>query len=396
MRVLVVTKIFPNQAEPLSSPFNRRQFGALAGLCDVEVLATIPWFPGATAFRRWSSVANLSSVPESESIDGLRVRHPRYVFLPRIGHGVAGPLYAASLAPMALSYAGRIDTVLGSWAYPDGFAAVALAQMLGVPAVIKLHGSDINVVAKWPGPRRHLKWALPRAERVVAVSGALVEAAAQLGVPRERIDLVPNGIDRSKFKPRDQEEARRELGLPLNGPLLLYVGHVTQAKGAFDLVRAFAAARARLPAARLVVVGDGAELEACKKLGRELSDAISFVGAERHDRIPTWLAACDALALPSWNEGMPNVVLEALASGRRVVATRVGGIPEVVNDELGILVPVRDLGALELAVEQVLTQSYDPSAISSALQRPDWAGSARLLHESLLSALQRRASREAA
>ncbi|HTA90737.1 MAG TPA: glycosyltransferase family 4 protein [Polyangiaceae bacterium] len=397
MRVLIVTKIFPNQAEPLSSPFNRRQFAALARLCDVEVLATIPWFPGATAFRRWSSVAHLSSVPESESIDGLRVKHPRYVFLPKIGHGVAGPLYAASLAPMALSYAGRIDAVLGSWAYPDGFAAVVLAQMLGVPAVIKLHGSDMNVVAKWPGPRRCLRWALPRAERVVAVSGALVGAAVQLGVPRERIDLVPNGIDRTKFKPRDRQQARRELGLPLQGPLLLYVGHVTQAKGAFDLVRAFAAARSRLPAsARLVLVGDGAELEACKKLGRELSDAISFVGAERHERIPTWLAACDALALPSWNEGMPNVVLEALASGRRVVATRVGGIPEVVTDELGVLVPVRDLGALELALGSVLTQSYDPQAISRALKRPDWDGSARLLHESLLSALQRRASREAA
>ncbi|HEX3775155.1 MAG TPA: glycosyltransferase family 4 protein [Polyangiaceae bacterium] len=396
MRVLIVTKIFPNQAEPLSSPFNRRQFAALSRLCDVEVLATIPWFPAAGAFRRWSSVATLSNVPESESIDGLRVKHPRYVFLPKIGHGVAGPLYAASLAPAALSYAGRIDVVLGSWAYPDGFAAVVLAQTLGVPAVIKLHGSDMNVVAKWSGPRRCLKWALPRAERVVAVSGALVEAAAALGVPRERIDLVPNGIDRNKFKPRDRAEARRELGLPLAGPILLYIGHVTQAKGAFDLVRAYAAAEPRLPNARLILVGDGAELESCKKLGQELSDTISFVGAQSHDRIPTWLAACDALALPSWNEGMPNVVLEALASGRRVVATRVGGIPEVLSAELGILVPPRDLGALEGALETILTESYEPSAISAQLDRPDWDGSARLLHQSLLSALQSRATREAA
>ncbi|HEY4104111.1 MAG TPA: glycosyltransferase family 4 protein, partial [Polyangiaceae bacterium] len=365
MRVLIVTKIFPNQVEPWSSPFNRRQFAALSRLCDVEVLATIPWFPGAAAFRRWSNVANLAEVPESESIDGVRVKHPRYVFLPKIGYGVAGPLYAASLALAALSYAGRIDVVLGSWAYPDGFAAVVLARTLGVPAVIKLHGSDMNVVAKLPGPRRCLKWALPRADRVVAVSGALGAAAEALGVPRERIDLVPNGIDRNKFKPRDRTEARRELGLPLEGPILLYVGHVTQAKGAFDLLRAYAAARPRLPNARLVVVGDGAELENCKKLGQELSDTISFVGAQSHDRIPLWLAACDALALPSWNEGMPNVVLEALASGRRVVATRVGGIPEVLSPELGILVPPRELAALERALETILSESYDPNAVSA-------------------------------
>src|SRR6185503_6166198 len=137
MRVLIVTKIFPNRVEPLSSPFNRRQFVALSKLCDVEILATIPWFPGAFAFRRWSSAARLSAVPASDFIEGVSVRHPRYLLLPRIGHAVAGPLYAASLAASVLRYRGHTDVVLGSWAYPDGFAAVVLAELLGVPAVIK-------------------------------------------------------------------------------------------------------------------------------------------------------------------------------------------------------------------------------------------------------------------
>ncbi|HWZ91645.1 MAG TPA: glycosyltransferase family 4 protein [Polyangiaceae bacterium] len=396
MRVLIVTKIFPNLVEPLSSPFNRQQFAALSHMCDVEVLATIPWFPAASAFRRWSPVATLSSVPKSESIDGLRVRHPRYMFLPKIGHAVAGPLYAASLAATTLQYRGRVDVVLGSWAYPDGFAAVVMAEMLGVPAVIKLHGSDINVVARWPGPRRCLKWALPRAERVVAVSRALAEAAVALGVAPDRIDLVPNGIDRTSFKPRDRREARRALGLPLDGPMVLYVGHIAAAKGAFDLVHAFAAARHGSNGARLVMVGDGSALEECREMAHRLTDTISFVGAQPHERISTWLAACDLLALPSWNEGMPNVVLEALASGRRVVATRVGGIPEVVTDELGILVPPRDVSALTRALETALGTQYDPLAISAALNRPDWDGSARLLHQSLLSALGSRATKEAA
>jgi teichuronic acid biosynthesis glycosyltransferase TuaC len=396
VRVLIVTKIFPNCVERLSAPFNRRQFAALSHYCDVEVLATIPWFPAAAAFARWSKVASLSSVPSRESIDGLQVRHPRFMFLPKIGHAVAGPLYAASLAPTTLHYRGRVDVVLGSWAYPDGFAAVVMAEMLGVPAVVKLHGSDMNVVARLPGPRRCLNWALPRAERVVAVSGPLAEAAHALGVARERIDVVPNGIDRTSFMPRERAEARRGLGLPEHGPMLLYVGHITQAKGAFDLVSAFQSAMPRLRGARLVMVGDGSGFEACKSLARGCGDAISFVGAQPHDKIPSWLAACDVLALPSWNEGMPNVVLEALASGRRVVATRVGGIPEVVNDELGILVPPRDIPSLAGALEAALCTSYDPVAISAAFRRPDWDGSARLLHDSLLSALTSRATRAAA
>jgi teichuronic acid biosynthesis glycosyltransferase TuaC len=395
MRVLIVTKIFPSSVEPLSSPFNRKQFAALAKLCDVEVFATIPWFPGASAFRRWSPAGKLSKVPRAELIDGVRVLHPRVAFVPKVGHAVAGPLYAASLASVALGYRDRVDVVLGAWAYPDGFAAVALAELLGVPAVIKLHGSDMNVVARWPGPRRLLEWALPRAERIVAVSQPLADAAAELGVERSRIDLVPNGVDRESFRPRDRGAARAELGLDASRPLVLYVGHVTEQKGAFDLVRAFAAGSERLRYAQLVVVGDGASLSECRALADELGVTASFVGAQPHDRIPTWLAACDLLALPSWNEGMPNVVLEALASGRRVVATRVGGIPDVVVGELGELVAPRDIAGLADALTRVLETPYEPAEIAAALTRPDWPGSAALLYESLLHALASRASEAA-
>src|SRR6185503_4192809 len=122
-------------------------------------------------------------------------------------------------------------------------------------------------------------------------------------------------------------------------PLVLYVGHVTEQKGAADLIQAFETAGERLRGARLVLVGDGAGLESCRQQALKLGDQVSFVGAEPHDRVATWLAACDVLALPSWNEGMPNVVLEALASGRAVVASRVGGIPDVVAGEPHALVP---------------------------------------------------------
>src|SRR3954467_5391553 len=149
MRVLVVTKIFPNACEPTSAPFNRQQFAALARRpgVDVEVLATIPWFPGVGAFSRWSKAGQLTSVPKREQIAGLDVEHPRVLYLPKVGHSVSGGLYAASLVPAALARRGMHDVVLGSWAYPDGAAAVLLARLLGIPAVVKLHGSDMNVVA---------------------------------------------------------------------------------------------------------------------------------------------------------------------------------------------------------------------------------------------------------
>jgi teichuronic acid biosynthesis glycosyltransferase TuaC len=387
MRALIVTKIFPNSVEPLSSPFNRQQFAALSRLCELEVLATIPWFPGASAFARWSAAGRLCGVPAEEHIDGMLVRHPRFAFVPKVGHAFSGALYAASLARSALAYQGRVDVVLGAWAYPDGYAAVVIAELLGVPAVIKLHGSDINVLATWQAPRRRLSWALGRAARVVAVSRALAEQATALGASAARIDVVPNGLDRSAFCVGDRAAARRALGLPADRRLVLYVGHLSQAKGVHDLLSAFKLAGARLRGAHLVLIGDGAGSGECQARARELGVPATFVGVKPHDSIATWLCASDLLALPSWNEGMPNVVLEALACGRPVVATSVGGIPEVVSERVGRLVPPRQPTALAEGLLGALDQQYDPIAISAALERPSWAGSARLLHTSLLHAL---------
>src|SRR5262249_9776612 len=186
VRVLIITNLFPNACDPLWAPFNKQQFAALGRLCQVEVLATIPWFPGARAVARWSAAGRLTRVPRRDVIAGLPVRHPRTLLVPIIGHAISWQLYAASLLPLALGYRGRIDVVLGSWAYPDGCAAVALARLIGAAAVVKLHGSDLNVVAALPGPRFALRRLLPRANRVVAVSRALADGAAALGVSRER------------------------------------------------------------------------------------------------------------------------------------------------------------------------------------------------------------------
>jgi glycosyltransferase involved in cell wall biosynthesis len=389
MRVLIMTKIFPNVVEPHSAPFNRQQFAALARRCEVEVLATIPWFPGARALQRWSPAGRLHGVPACEQIDGMRVYHPRFLFVPKLGNGASGPLYAASLASSIVRYRGQVDVLLGSWAYPDGFATVILAGLLGVASVIKLHGSDMDVVARLPGSRRRLQWALPRADRIVAVSGPLATAAHSLGVRAGRVDVVPNGVDACSFKPADRAEARRELGVALDDRVVLYVGRVEEEKGALDLVQAFGSEVAGLQGAQLVMVGAGAALEACRAVAAGSRTRVSFVGARPHGEVPRWLAACDVLALPSWHEGMPNVVLEAIACGRRVVATRVGGIPDVLTCEvLGAMVPPRQPAALAIALAQAVATRYDPAAVVAKAQLPDWQRSAELLHVSLLAAVE--------
>jgi glycosyltransferase involved in cell wall biosynthesis len=385
MRVLVVTKIFPNAVEPLSAPFNRQQMSALRRRCDVDVLATIPWFPGAGVFGRWSPTAKLAAVPKSERIDGVDVAHPRVLYLPRVGHALSAALYAASVLPELRRRRGTFDLLLGSWAYPDGVAVVALAKALGVPAVVKLHGSDMDVLAMRPALRRQLAWALPRAAGVVAVSRALGQAAEDLGVPRHLIHIVTNGVDETMFRPRDRAAARSELGKANDArKWIVFVGRVEGDKGALDLAGAFERLAAANPDAVLVVVGDGKARATMTDSLRALGDRVIFTGARPLPEIPLWMSAADVVTLPSHHEGTPNVLLEALACGRRVVATRVGGIPDVVHRaELGELVPVADVGALSAALATALATPYDAAAVAALGARGGWDESAARLYAAL-------------
>lgn len=387
LRVLAITRLFPNTVEPHAAAFNRQQFAALAKVCDLDVLAVIPWFPGAGLFGRWSLAGRLALVPESDRIDGLLVRHPRVLYVPKVGHAFAPALYAASLAARLRRYRGRIDVVLGSWAFPDGVAAVTLARRLGVPSVVKVHGSDINVLAQMSSARRQLARALPRAERVIAVSRGLADKVRQLGVPEEKIALVRNGVDRAVFKTRDRTQARAALGHATEGKWILYVGRLERAKGVLDLLAAFAKIGDAHPDLRLVMVGGGSEEQQCRAFASTRPGRVIVSGARPLAEVATWMAACDVLTLPSWNEGTPNVLLEAMASGRRVVATSVGGIPDVITGpEVGAMVPPKQPGALAAALLEAVATPYDPEALSAAAPG-DWDDSASRVLATLYEAM---------
>lgn len=379
LRVLVVTKLFPSAASPTFAVYNGLQMAALARVCDVDVRATVPWFPGARILRRWSPSGQFAELPARETVHGLDVRHPRFLALPRVGRAVAPALYAASLWPSLRGLRGKVDVVLGCWAFPDGLAAIQIARYLGAAAAVKVHGSDLNVLAEDRTLRRLLEAGLPKVDRLIAVSRPLGERAIALGVPADRVEVVSNGIDREIFKPADRSEARRALGLPTDGRLIAYVGRLDRAKGLLELLEAFRELSGRHPDLRLAIVGDGPELAKCQQAAASGSGGeggggegggkgrIFLPGALPMPKVAAWIAACDVLTLPSWNEGTPNVLLEAFACGRRVVATSVGGIPDVVSSpELGELVPVRDVPALTAALERVAYTPYVPETLTRA------------------------------
>lgn len=387
MRVLVMTRLFPNRLEPLWAPYNRQQFGALGKLCEVEVLSTVPWFPGARFFPR-SMAGRLVNVPHSDEIQGLKVRHPRYLRMPRWGHGLAGALYAASLASLVRKERGRFDVLLAAWGYPDAVAAVMLGRALDLPVAVKLHGSDLNVLARTPSIGLNLKWALPRADRVLAVSRPLAQAAIGLGAAPERTVVMMDGVDSSLFHLRDQVEERRALGLPPTGKIALFVGNLLESKGARDLVDAFERLAPRRPELHLVVIGQGELLEPLRERARSIGAQLHILGPKPHAEIARYLGACDLLTLPSWNEGTPSVLLEALASGRPVVMSAVGGIPDIVDRSLfGELVPARDGDALAAALDRVSAAPHNAGEIARCSGLRDWAESAATMRDELARAI---------
>jgi glycosyltransferase involved in cell wall biosynthesis len=380
LRILVLTNLFPSRFDPRRGTFNRQQFERLGARHDVEVITAVPL---PERLRKGAARAALT-------VPGLRLRTFVFVYLPRFARSLHAFFWSASLlAQQGLHLLrGRYDCVLVSWAYPDAAAAGWLARRMAWPYVVKVHGSDLNVHAEDPGRRPQIRRTLAGARAVVAVSRALAEKAVALGVDPARVHVVYNGVDRERFGPGDRGEARARIGMPDAGRIVLYVGNLKASKGCLDLLEAFAASGLADGGAQLVFVGAGACRATLLARAAELghAGAMRLAGAVDHAELVHWFRAADLLCLPSHNEGVPNVVLEAMACGTPVVASRVGGIPEVLPEEAGMLVPAHDRESLAGALVEALARPWDPVRIVGHASRFSWERNLEALSSILESA----------
>jgi glycosyltransferase involved in cell wall biosynthesis len=267
----------------------------------------------------------------------------------------------------------RFTHIEGHFVLPDGFAAAFLGRQFGKPNIIHVRGTDIHTIPQQSALLRFLTvWALRHADAIRAVSSDLAERVVKLLDAEKRrsretekvgkVWAVPNGVDLNKFRLMARQEAKRQLGLNDDKRYLLYVGRLVAVKGLDLLLDAFAQLVQNQRDVELVLVGDGAERHALAQRAATLGvkDKVHFVGAQPHEQIVLWMNAGDVFCLPSHKEGLPNVLLESLACGTPVVATSVGGIPEVVSDgQVGRLVRSRDPREMAACIEEVLETSWD-------------------------------------
>jgi len=358
MRILFLTNSFPNPAEPTRGTYNSYTAHALANRHEVVVVSHIPWV------NRSRFIARGVNPPAERADRGLEVHHPTYWYPPGVMRETYGWCLWRSVQGTVRRVMDRChpEIVLSFWVHPDGDAALRAAAERGIPGVIIAGGSDVLVLGRNPRRRQHVTETLSRADAVVCVSAHLKGAVEDLGVPGHRVHVVHNGIDTHVFNPGDRAAARSRLKLDAARPVVVWVGRMVALKGLDVLLPALAAARSPGGPATLCLVGDGpvrGDLAAqAARLG--IADRVRFVGNVTHDGLADWYRAADLSVLPSHSEGSPNALLESIACGTPFIASNVGGIPEIADPRLDVLVPAGDTQALTRALSEKLSNRQPP------------------------------------
>jgi teichuronic acid biosynthesis glycosyltransferase TuaC len=381
VKVLVFTSLYPNNVWLNHGVFVKERMTHVARLdgCQVKVVAPVPYHPRLKITHRW----RFSQVHRWEVRDGLEVYHPRYVMLPKVGMTLYGMQMFLSVLPTVkkIRHDFDFDLIDAHYVYPDGFAAVLLGRMLGKPVVVSARGSDINLYAELPLIRRLLRYTLQRSDKLIAVCLALKEAMMRLGIPAEKIAVVPNGVDLEKFSPIPKDQARRRLGLSQEKKIILSVGGLIPRKGFDLLIKALRMVIDEYPGRdlQLVIVGEGTHRKALESLvyALGLEKSVYLPGAVGHQEISLWYSAADLFCLASSREGWPNVLLEALACGTPVVATAVWGVPEIIrSDGIGLLTD-RHERAIAATIACALQRSWNSTVLRRYAEGHTWNRVAR-------------------
>jgi glycosyltransferase involved in cell wall biosynthesis len=365
MRILGVTNLYPNPYQPGRATFNRRQFSALAARHEVAIISPILWTDELAA--RWAGAPRLPA-GRRVTCDGITVDHPIYYYTPKVLRSRYGHFFRRSIRePFERAVAEfRPDIVMSTWAYPDGWAAVDLGQRAGLPVAVKVQGCDILNggfgLDRQPGRKPKTIEAVLRADLVIAVSRHLADRVVDLGADPSRVQVVYNAIDVEAFRPGDRRESRERLGLDPGVPIVLFVGNLVRVKGAEVLVEACARMARSGQSFECHLIGQG---PLRPRLEKQIADAglsrcVHLRGSVPNDRLPDWYRSATVVTLPSYSEGLSNVLLEAVACGTPFVASRVGGNPEVARLGPGRLVPPGDPGSLARALAETLSDG-EPS-----------------------------------
>jgi glycosyltransferase involved in cell wall biosynthesis len=397
--------------------FNAQLFEQFGRLAEVENICLVPEW----RVWKWAAVRKWSGV--SFQFSEVRTTYVPVFYVPRIGRALAWRTYLWSVGREIERFRGRVDAVYAAWLYPDGVVGSRIASALGVPAWIMVLGTDVTQLGS-PARRKAILDACDRSRGIICVAKHLKDRLVDAGVEESKVHVVPNGVDTELFHYRPKEEAlqlllevedrrteaqrcatvagkRRAQGIsvrnpppatfhPPPSPFVLFVGNLVHVKGPDILLEAFAtlvrSSKHRPPCTdrcSLVLIGEGPMKRGLQRRASELglADRVHFLGARPHAEVALWMNVADVLCLSSRSEGMPNAVLEAMASGVPVVATDVGTCREMTKRyPAGEIVPDGDSGAVAKALRKCLEDDHERESLARVGTPASWGDmAARIL-----------------
>jgi teichuronic acid biosynthesis glycosyltransferase TuaC len=377
LKVLFLSRSYPNSAMPLLGLWVEGLVRCVAKRCEVRVVSPVPYCPPLPGLNK--TYTRFRRIPTSEIREEIAVLHPRFLLPPGYWyHGLESfTYYLAVVSRMdRLRREFDFDIIHGEFSFPDGWVAARLGQRYGVPVVITEHAPWRPWMDDYKLVRSQALWAARKCAFHIAVSRSVREEIAHFTGDSPGLRVIPNGVDTSLFT---LPPTRRQRKLDQ----ILFVGAVRPVKGLDVLLKALRLLKDNGRALKLLVIGDAfyrayrAEYDRLRLMARELDleSQVDFVGGKTPDQLVPYMQESAMLVLPSRKESLGMVLVEAIACGTPVVATRCGGPEDIVNDKVGVLVPPDDPVALAAGISNIIDHpdSYNPEELRAyAVAKFSW------------------------
>lgn len=376
MNLLLVTNLFPTPFDPERGIFTLQLVKRMKEHCNVTVVCPLPWFPNLSFIPK-GKYEQYASVPSQYLIDGVNVFCPKYPMIPKLSEKYQASLMAFGIKSCITNLHKELhfDAVNSQWLYPDSVAVDDVIQGLSIPHTSTGLGCDVNHDIYDPAKGAKILKMLHRSNAITVVSNSLRDELIKNNISANKITAIPNGIDVDQFSVLDKQDCRNKLGINIiKDPLLLYVGRLSEEKNVSSLLKATAKLLEKNKKIQLFLVGDGPLNSELTQLTNELNivNNVHFVGKVDHSEVSTWMGACDYFSLPSLREGCPNVILEALGSGRPVIASRVGAIPDIVTEDSALLFTPQNIDEIANSLETALDKNWDENLIADSVKYLSW------------------------